>query len=93
MAVEMKGIVRLATPIWFDTGLKMTDGQSRLVAAYDTKQLIEYKEKKSYLGTFDQDGLENFIMWQRVDSLAPLPETPKPDAGITMTGRGRRGGV
>lgn len=67
MNIQAKGIKKLDAPIWFDTGLKMQNGQTPItVAAYDTKQLLEYKEKKSYLGTFDKDGLENFVLWSRL---------------------------
>lgn len=94
MDIRMQGVEKLVDPIWFDTGRMMKDGKTpRLIAAYDTKQLAEYKDKKSYLGTFDEDGAEEYLIWKRVGKASEMVKTVKePNNGITTTPgmRGRR---
>ncbi len=84
----MAGLVvqKLEEPIWFDTGKKMADGKTpRTVAAYDTKELAEYKDKKTWLGTFDPDGAEEFILWKRIGTAEAKTVAPPPNKGITGT--------
>ncbi len=86
----------LAEPIWFDTGLKMADGVTpRTVAARDTKELREYSEKKTYLGTYNKTtGLEDFILWRIVDDSPEPKAAEKPvNNGITSTQGIRRRGA
>lgn len=93
METRLKGVEKLVDPIWFDIGCKMQDGSPRLVAAYDTKQLAEYKDKKTFLNTYDEDGAEEFVFWERVGKASDVVKTVKtPNNGMTTTpaARGRR---
>jgi len=94
METRLKGVEELVEPIWFDTGRKMQDGKTpRLVGAYDTKQLAEYKDKKTFLDTYDEDGAEEFILWKRMGKASDVVKTVKePNNGMTTTpsARGRK---
>ena len=86
MEIRRQGVEMLKDPVWFDTGRKMKDGTPRTVAAYDTKELAEYKDKKSYLGTFDEDGAEEYVLWKRIGKASEVVKAkPAPNNGVTTT--------
>ena len=91
MSVSMVDVTTLKEPVWFDTGLKMQDGSPRLVAAYDTKELNEYRTKESPLGTFTDLGdykVEDTAKWKPV-SKVPDMKAPNTVPGITTSKVGR----
>lgn len=83
-------VAKLPKPVWFDTGLKMPDGTPRTVAAYDAKQLNDYRENKSVIGFDEEKKCEKLVLWQQIGTADSIP-APEPVAGVTATtGRVKR---
>ena len=72
--VEGKAAGRLLKPVWFDTGLRMSDGTPRTIAAYDHEQLRRYSGD---------------ALWSRVKEDALQPGLPVEEVVTSAGQRGR----